>query len=131
MQWYRWSLTFLGLDLHERLAFVLRQLCSIFGIEESRGILLRIPISQKDLADLVGATRPRVTEQLGKLEREGVVIRQGRQLIVRLDRIENFTDGPLPERNGSFAKVSAPMPFQKEGHRYPRHSMTAAASSNN
>ncbi len=130
MQWYRWSLTFLGFDLHERLAFVLRQLCSIFGVEESRGTLLRIPISQKDLADLVRATRPRVTEHLGKLERERVVIRQGRQLIVRLDRIENFTDGPVSERNRSFAKVSAPTHFQKQAHRYDPRSTREAASAN-
>ena len=131
MQWYRWSLTFLGLDLHKRLAFVLRQLCSIFGVEESRGTLLRIPISQKDLAELVGATRPRVTEQLGKLERERVVIRQGRQLIVRLDRIENFSDGPRPEGNRSFAKVSSPVQFQKQALRYDSRSTKAAASANN
>src|SRR5579872_2299617 len=68
MQWYRWSLCFLGLDLGERLVFTLRQLCSNFGVAESRGTLLRIAVSHKDLADLVGATRPRVTEHLAELE---------------------------------------------------------------
>ena len=72
-QWYGWSLTFLGLDLHGRLAFALRQLCSIFGVEESRGTLLLIAVSQRDLANLVGASRPRVTEHLAKLERERVL----------------------------------------------------------
>src|SRR5271157_4763918 len=85
MQWYRWSLSFFGFDLRERLVFTLRELCSNFGVIESRGTLLLIRVSQQDLADLVGASRPRVTEHLAELERERVIIRQGRQLIVRLD----------------------------------------------
>ena len=35
----------------------------------------------RDIADLVGASRPRVTEHLAELERERFVIRQGRQLV--------------------------------------------------
>lgn len=59
----------------------LLELCSDFGIEESRGTLLRVPFSHQDFADLVGATRSRVTEHLAVLEREHLVIRQGRQLV--------------------------------------------------
>jgi len=129
-QWYCWSLSFLGLDLHERLAFALRQLCSVFGVEESRGTLLLIAVSQKDLADLVGASRPRVTEHLAKLERERVLVRQGRQLIVRLDRIENLCVSPWPERSASDAKAGASARFRKEGHRQQRHSIAAAVSPN-
>src|SRR5271167_4566223 len=55
VQWYRWSLSFLGLDLRERLEFTLRQLCSNFGVTESRGILLRVAVSHKDLTDLAAA----------------------------------------------------------------------------
>ena len=81
-QWYQWSLGFLGFDVRERLLFTLRHLCSTFGITESRGTFLPVFLSHKDLADLVGATRPRVTEHLAELEREHLLIRQGRQLIV-------------------------------------------------
>jgi hypothetical protein len=115
MQWYRWSLGFLGLDLRERLLFMLRHLCSIFGIKESRGTLLPIFLSHKDLADLVGATRPRVSEHLAELGREHLLIRQGRQLIVCLDKIENSTNVPPPETNGSFVKASAQLHSPREG----------------
>ena len=66
--WYQ----FFGQSLHvrERLLFALLQLCSNFGVTESRGTLLRVPLSQNDLAGLVGATRPRVTEHIADLERE-------------------------------------------------------------
>jgi CRP-like cAMP-binding protein len=75
-QWY--------LGLHERIAVALLELCSDFGIEESRGTLLRISFSHRDIANLVGASRPRVTEHLAQLERERFLIRQGRQLVVKV-----------------------------------------------
>ena len=89
-QWYRLLLRgsdFLNLSLHQRIAITLLELASKFGIKESRGMLLRAFFSHQDIADLVGASRPRVTEHLAQLEREHLVIRQGRQLIVRADEI--------------------------------------------
>jgi hypothetical protein len=65
------------------------ELASDFGIKESRGELLRISPSHQDLADLVGASRPRITEHLAQFEREHLIIRQGRQLIVRADAMED------------------------------------------
>jgi CRP-like cAMP-binding protein len=88
--WYRLLLrgsNFLSLDLHERLGIALLDLCADFGIEDSRGVLLRVSFSHKDLANLVGASRPRVTEQLARLEQERMVIRQGRQLVVRVGQL--------------------------------------------
>ena len=41
-----------------------------------------------DIANLVGASRPRTTEHLARLERESFVIRQGRQLVVRVAKLE-------------------------------------------
>lgn len=88
-QWYRLLLRssgILNLGLHARIAITLLQLCSDFGVEESRGTLLKASFSHQDIADLVGASRPRVTERLAQLEREHLIIRQGRQLIVRVDK---------------------------------------------
>jgi len=109
MQWYR----FFGgsLDLRERLLFTLLQLCSIFGIKDSRGTLLRVFLSHKDLAGLVGASRPRVTEHIAEFEREQVLIRQGRQMILRLDKLEGAISGPKPKTNDSFASADKPPPL--------------------
>lgn len=88
-QWYRLLLrssSFLNLGLRERITITLLELASDFGIKESRGSLLRASFSHQDIADLVGASRPRVTEHLAQLEREHLVIRQGRQLIVCVDK---------------------------------------------
>ncbi len=95
-QWYRLlmrSSSFLNLGLHERIAVALLELCSDFGIEESRGTLLRVAFSHKDIANLVGASRPRVTEHLARLEREKFVIRQGRQMVVQVTRLLDSING--------------------------------------
>ena len=118
----------MGLDLRERLVITLIQLCSNFGVVESRGILLRVFLSHKDLADLVGASRPRVTEHLAELEREHLLIRQGRQLIVRLDKIENSTRvSPPPDRINPFTKASAQTDGPKQDQRYGAGPLVATA----
>ena len=54
-----------------------------------------VPATHKDLAELVGASRPRVTEYLTSFEHKHLIVRDGRQLIVRRDRLESF----LAQRN--------------------------------
>lgn len=98
-QWYRLLLrgsSFLSLGLHERVGLALLELCSDFGIDDSRGMLIRVAVSHRHLANLVGASRPRVTEHLARLEHDGLVIRQGRQLVVRADELrESMNVRPL------------------------------------
>jgi CRP-like cAMP-binding protein len=48
----------LNLDLHGRVALTMLDLCEDFGIEDSRGRLLAVSFSHRDIADLVGASRP-------------------------------------------------------------------------
>ena len=98
-QWYRLLLrssSFLNLGLHERIAIALLELCADFGIEESRGTLLRVSFSHKDIANLVGASRPRVTEHLARLEREKFVIRQGRQMVVQVAKLFDSMNAKAP-----------------------------------
>jgi CRP-like cAMP-binding protein len=86
----------LNLGLHERIAIALLELCADFGIEESRGTLLRVSFSHKDIANLVGASRPRVTEHLARLEREKFVIRQGRQMVVQVAKLFDSMNAKAP-----------------------------------
>lgn len=108
--WYRLLMrgsSFLGLGLRERLGITLLELCSDFGVEESRGTLLRVSFSHQDIAYLVGASRPRVTEHLAQLEREHLVIRQGRQLIVRADKIGIGIGLPLSRETSAQQRLLA------------------------
>jgi CRP/FNR family transcriptional regulator, cyclic AMP receptor protein len=100
--WYRLLLrssSFLNLGLRERIAITLLELCSDFGIEESRGTLLLESFSQKDISNLVGASRPRVTEYLTQLEREKLVVRQGRRFVVCVAKLANSIDAPAVQQS--------------------------------
>jgi CRP-like cAMP-binding protein len=91
-QWYRLmvrSSSYLSPGLRDRVALTLLELCSDFGVEESRGTLLRETFSHQDIAELVGASRPRVTEHLARFEREHFVHRQGRQFIVSVGMLSD------------------------------------------
>ncbi len=125
-QWYR----FFGgsLDLRERLLFTFLQLCSIFGVKESRGTLLRVFLSHQDLAGLVSASRPRVTEHIAEFEREHLLLRQGRQMIVRLDNLESSINVPLRKASDSLARAGAPLQFPNVGQLYRTRSMAEAGS---
>jgi CRP-like cAMP-binding protein len=90
--WYRLlrrTSGLLNLDLHERVAITMLDLCDDFGIEDSRGTLLPISFSHKDIASIVGASRPRVTEHLGQMERDHLLLREGRQFIVNAAKLSS------------------------------------------
>ncbi len=92
----RWDLVqlrcsnFMGCTLEERVALILLELSENFGIRDRQGVRLTISARHQDVAELVGASRPRVTEYLAGFERKHLIVREGRQLIVRRDRLESF-----------------------------------------
>ena len=96
--WYRLvrrTSGFFNLDLHERIALTMHDLSEDFGVADARGRLLRISISQADLASMVGASRPRINEHLARLERDQILIRQGRRFIVITDKLSNSLQSHL------------------------------------
>jgi CRP-like cAMP-binding protein len=74
--------SFLGLGLLERVAVALLELALEFGVQDTRGVLILLTLTQRQLADLVGASRAKVGQVLLDLERRKVVVREGRQLAV-------------------------------------------------
>jgi CRP-like cAMP-binding protein len=78
-----------GKTLRERLVEVVADLCARFGVSEGRGAIIDLPLTHEDLADLVGATRPKVTHEVRLLEKEGVIARHGRRLVVK--KVETLT----------------------------------------
>ena len=92
----RWDLVhlrcsnFMSCSLEERVALMLLELSANFGVRDRRGVRLTVPARHNDFAELVGASRPRVTEYLAGFERKHLIERDGRQLVVRRDRLETF-----------------------------------------
>jgi CRP-like cAMP-binding protein len=99
----RWDLVqlrcsnFMGCTLEERVALILLELSENFGVRDPQGVRLTVPARHKDLAQLVGASRPRVTEYLTSFEHMNLIVRDRRQLIVRRERLESF----LAQRHSS------------------------------
>jgi CRP/FNR family transcriptional regulator/CRP/FNR family cyclic AMP-dependent transcriptional regulator len=73
------------LDTRGRLAKTLLDLAREHGRALDPGTEIELPITQGDLAAMVGATRERVNRVLGALEEDGAIHRRGRHIIV-LDR---------------------------------------------
>src|SRR5690242_12642075 len=92
---------FLGLALRQRLAGALLELGATFGAGDARGRLLTLKLTHSDLAELVGASRQRVTEQLSEFERTGVIIRDGRRLIIVTDELLALVQGENPGAGGT------------------------------
>jgi len=92
----RWDLVqlrcsnFMACTLEERVALTLLELSENFGKPDRRGVRLTVPATHRDLAELAGASRPRVTEYLTSFERKHLIARDGRQLIVRREQLEKF-----------------------------------------
>jgi CRP/FNR family transcriptional regulator len=59
-------------NVHDRLIFVLGSLARKHGVLEKSGVI-RLPVTQANLAFLIGATREAVADQLKELRREGLV----------------------------------------------------------
>ena len=69
--------------VRERLAGQLLKLSKQYGIEDNRGKLLRIKITHKDLASLIGSSRETVSLTLGDLKRVGLIdVNTDRKIII-------------------------------------------------
>jgi CRP-like cAMP-binding protein len=103
----RWDLVqlrcanFMSCSLEERLALILLELSENFGIPDPKGIRLTLPTRHRDIAELVGASRPRITEQLISFEKKHLISRNSRTLVVNRDRLEGFLSQAHISRGGA------------------------------
>jgi len=72
----------IGFDVRRRMALELSNLADHFGSADSRGTLITLAISHETLASIVGASRQQVTEYLNEFDREKIILREGRRIIV-------------------------------------------------
>ena len=75
------DLTFL--DLEGRLAKKLLELAEEHGREVEGAVEIELPITQEDLAAMIGTTRATVNRLLGNLEDRRAIERRGRRILVR------------------------------------------------
>lgn len=70
------------LSPRDRLVIVLIEMGAKFGVRDARGLILNLPITQKDLANLLGASRQKVNAYMRELVRLGAVINLSRQIVL-------------------------------------------------
>jgi CRP-like cAMP-binding protein len=81
----------LGCTLEERLALVLLDLSENFGVPNLRGgVRLCVLVRHADLADLVGASRSRVSEHLLEFTQKHLISRQNQSWVIYRERLEGF-----------------------------------------
>lgn len=69
-------------DVPGRLAALLLQLARDYGVLDRRGVLLRIKLSQRELANLIGASREVVNQALSEFRRKRLIDFEGRQIVI-------------------------------------------------
>ena len=71
------------LDVGARLAKKLLELAGSHGVQRAEGTLLDLPLTQEELANMVGVTRESVNRHLSRWRRQGVIGREGRRFLIR------------------------------------------------
>jgi len=66
----------------ERLTHLILELVEQYGHDTPNGMEITIKLSHQDLANIIGSTRESVTVLLGQLERNGLIRRSRRKLVV-------------------------------------------------
>jgi CRP-like cAMP-binding protein len=82
----------IGLDLRRRLALELLNLADRFGKPDPRGVIIGLNISHEVLAGIVGASRQQVTEYLNEFDREKIISREGRRIIVKTEKLRRVLE---------------------------------------
>jgi len=84
--------TFVGSGYRARLESVFEDIAVRLGVEDSRGTLLLPELLHEQLAEMIGCSRPMITHLIDRMEREGVLVRQGKQFVL-LNRLKR--PGPV------------------------------------
>ena len=75
--------------IYQRLLYFLAFLAKKFGQTLNEGELIAIPLTHEAIADSVGSTRVTITRLLRQFEREGVIKRQSRMIVLSKDVFYN------------------------------------------
>jgi len=81
-------------DVAARLARKLLELAAGSGKPHPDGTLLDVPITQEELANMIGVTRESVNRNLAAFRREGIISLEGRRILIRDERaLRRRTEG--------------------------------------
>lgn len=70
-------------NAYTKVATILLMCAKGLGEEEGDQIVVRVPLTHKDIATMIGITRETTSLEMKKLERKGFITRQGKHLIIK------------------------------------------------
>jgi CRP-like cAMP-binding protein len=80
-------------SVEQRLAKTFLNLLDDFGVPHNGGYLLKIKLTHKDFADLIGSTRETVTATLNNLKKENIIDFEGKYVVIKsLDKIREIAE---------------------------------------
>ncbi|HZO83377.1 MAG TPA: Crp/Fnr family transcriptional regulator [Candidatus Binataceae bacterium] len=71
-----------GWPLRERLLGTISYVARRFGVQDETGSIVNLPLTHADLADLVGASRPKVSHHMRLLEKQGLLVHERHRIIL-------------------------------------------------
>ncbi len=87
-------------DVSTRVSRRLSELARVHGAPVEGGVVVRLPLTQEDLARMVGASRETVNRSLASLAARGLVRSRGRRYVIpdpdALERLEPTATGATP-----------------------------------
>ena len=78
-----------------------------FGVDDKRGILIILELSQEDLAEMIGSSRPMVSKLVGDMVEEGLLARSEQHQYILLSQAERQSKLTSSEMTRSDRPVSA------------------------
>ena len=69
-------------DVNAKLAQLLLNLATEFGVDDARGTLVALKITHQEMANLIGSTRETVSLTLSQFKRKGLIHTDGRKVII-------------------------------------------------
>jgi CRP-like cAMP-binding protein len=72
-------------SVEKRIAYMLLKLADKFGERQEAGLLIQVPLSRDDLAEMTGTTTETASRAMSQFQRDGLV-ESGRQWVAILDR---------------------------------------------
>jgi len=73
---------FFGMTFRQRLEFTLRELGTKFGVRDSRGVVLMPELTQTDLAEMIGCSRPMISRLIADMKEDGLVLNEYRRFVL-------------------------------------------------
>lgn len=67
---------------HSRLAGLFLELSVHFGVRDSRGVIVNLKLTHKEIASLIGATRETVSFAILDLRKDGLILTEGKRVIL-------------------------------------------------